>query len=172
MDKASLESILTTWGGQVPPASRLFLIGGSALTLLGSPRPSLDIDFVGDDIHPNELHRTLIEKAKEMKLQVEAVPLERFIPLPDGNEQRHIFIGRFANLNVYVVDPYSIALSKVDRGLLTDFDDIIFLIKKNHITLEELETITKKAITKAGKFDLHPDILAHLQELKSRLKQS
>jgi hypothetical protein len=148
----------------------LFLIGGSALTLLGSPRPSLDIDFIGDDIHPSELHRTLIEKAKEMKLQVEAVPLERFIPLPDGNEQRHIFIGRFANLDVYVVDPYSIALSKVDRGLLTDFDDIIFLIRKNHITLEELERITKNAISKAGKFDLHPDILAHLQELKFRLK--
>ena len=170
MDKAKLESILTTLGEQAPPASHLFLIGGSALTLLGSPRPSLDIDFVGDDIHPNELHRLLIKKAKEMKLQVEAVPLERFIPLPDGNEQRHIFIGQFANLDVYVTDPYSIALSKVDRGLLTDFDDIIFLIKKNHITLEDLERITKNTVSKAGKFDLHPDILAHLQELKSRLK--
>ncbi len=170
MDKASLESSLTILGEQVPPASRLFLLGGSALTLLGSPRPSLDIDFVGDDIHPNELHRALIAKAKEMKLQVEAVPIERFIPLPDGNEQRHIFIGQFANLDVYVIDPYSIALSKVDRGLLADFDDIIFLIKKNHITLEELERITKNAISKAGKFDLHPDILAHLHELKSRLK--
>ncbi len=170
MDKAKLEAILATLGEQVPSASRLFLIGGSALTLLGSPRPSLDIDFVGDDIHPNELHRTLIAKAKEMKLQVEAVPIERFIPLPDGNELRQIFIGQFANLDVYVFDPYSIALSKVDRGLLTDFDDIIFLIKKNHITLEELERITKNAVSKAGKFDLHPDILAHLQELKSRLK--
>ena len=170
MDKTSLESILTTLGGQVPPASRLFLLGGSALTLLGSSRPSLDIDFVGDDIHPSELHRTLIAKAKEMKLQVEAVPIERFIPLPDGNEERNIFIGQFANLDVYVIDPYSIALSKIDRGLLTDFDDIIFLIEKKHITLEELEHITQNAVAKAGKFDLHPDILAHLQELKSRLK--
>jgi hypothetical protein len=170
MDKAKLESILTILGEQVPPASRLFLIGGSALTLLGSPRPSLDIDFIGDDIHPNELHTTLLEKAREMKLQIEAVPLERFIPLPDGNEQRHIFIGQFGNLNIYVADPYSIALSKVDRGLFTDFDDIVFLIRNNHITLEELEKIVRNALSKAGKFDLHPDILAHLQELKSRLK--
>jgi hypothetical protein len=170
MDKAKLESILTSLGEQIPPASRLFLIGGSALTLLGSPRPSLDIDFIGDDIHPSELHRTIIEKAKEMKLQVEAVPLDRFIPLPDGNEQRHIFIGQFANLDVYVADPYSIALSKVDRGLFTDFDDIVFLIRNSHITVEELEKIVKNAVSKAGKFDLHPDILAHLQELKSRLK--
>lgn len=170
MDKAKLESILTILGEHVPPASRLFLIGGSALTLLGSPRPSLDIDFIGDDIHPNELHTALLEKAREMKLQIEAVPLERFIPLPDGNEQRHIFIGYFGNLNVYVADPYSIALSKVDRGLFTDFDDIVFLIRNCHITLEKLEKIVTNALSKAGKFDLHPDILAHLQELKSRLK--
>ena len=59
---------------------------------------------------------------------------------------------------------------KLDRGLFTDFDDIIFLINSKHITSEELERITMKAISQAGKFDLHPDILAHLQELKSRLK--
>ncbi len=170
MDKDKLQSILTALGEQVPPASRLFLIGGSALTLLGSPRPSLDIDFVGDDVHPNELHRTIMDKAKEMKLQVDAVPIDRFIPLPDGNEQRSIYIGQFANLEIHVIDPYTIALSKLDRGLFTDFDDIIFLIKNGHITQEELEAITLKAVSQAGKFDLHPDILAHLQELKSRLK--
>ena len=170
MDKVILHSILTTLGEQVPPASRLFLLGGSALTLLGSPRPSLDIDFVGDDIHPNELHRTIMDKAKEMQLQVDVVPIDRFIPMPEGNEQRSIYIGQFANLEIYVIDPYSIALSKLDRGLFTDFDDIIFLIKNNHITLEELLHITKNAISKAGKFDLHPDILEHLQELQSRLK--
>ncbi len=170
MDRDKLQSILTALGEHVPPASQIFLIGGSALTLLGSPRPSLDIDFVGDDVHPNKLHRMLIDKAKEMKIQVDIVPIERFIPLPPGNELRNIFIGQFSNLGVYVIDPYSIALSKVDRGLFTDFDDIIFLIKKNHITLEELERITQNAISQAGKYDLHPEILAHFQELKSRLK--
>ncbi|MBI5352427.1 MAG: nucleotidyl transferase AbiEii/AbiGii toxin family protein [Chloroflexi bacterium] len=170
MDKSKLQSILTILGEQVPPASRLFLVGGSALTLLGSPRPSLDIDFVGDDVHPNELHRAIMAKAKEMKLQVDIVPIDRFVPLPEGNEQRSIYIGQFANLEIYVIDPYSIALSKLDRGLFTDFDDIIFLIKNDYITLKELEQITNSAISKAGKFDLHPDILAHLQELKSRLK--
>ena len=98
----------------------------------------------------------IMDKAKEMKLQVDAVPIERFIPMPDGNEQRNIFIGQFANLDVYVIDPYSIALSKVDRGLLTDFDDIVFLIKNDYIILEEFLQITKNAISKAGKFDLRP----------------
>jgi hypothetical protein len=170
MDKTKLEAILNILGEQVPPNSQLLLLGGSALTLLGSPRQSLDIDFFGDDVNPNELHRTIMNKAKELKLQVDAVPLDRFIPLPEGNETRNIYIGQFANLEIYVIDPYSIAFSKIDRGLFTDFDDIVFLIKNNYINFEELENITQKATSQAGKFDLHPDILAHLQELKSRLK--
>ena len=170
MDKEKLHSILAALGEQVPPESRVYLIGGSALTLLGSPRQSLDVDFVGDDIHPSELLRTIMGKAREMKLQVDVVPLDRFIPLRDGNEQRSIHIGHFGNLEVNVLDPYSIALSKLDRGLFTDFDDILFLINNDYIILDEFLQITKNAISKAGKFDLHPDILEHLQELQSRLK--
>lgn len=170
MDREKLHSILTTLGEDVPLSSQIYLIGGSALTLLGSPRQSLDVDFVGDDVHPSELLRRIINKANKMKLQVDIVPLDRFIPLPDGNEKRNIYIGQFGNLEVNVIDPYSIALSKLDRGLFTDFDDIIFLIKNEYIILEEFLQITKNAISKAGKFDLHPEILEHLQELQSRLK--
>ena len=159
-------------GERVPPASQLILIGGSALTLLGSPRPSIDIDFVGDDIHPNELHRSIMQIAKELKILVEPVPLDRFVPLPKGSEKRNIRIGQFGNLEIYVADPYSIALSKLDRGLDTDFEDIIFLIRENFITLEELERITRDALPHARQFDFNPDILDHLQELRDRLKNT
>jgi len=152
----------------VPPSSRLVLIGGSAISLLGSPRLTIDIDFIGDDVHPNELHQSVMRIAKELKIHVELVPLERFIPLPKGSDERSILIGQFGNLEICVADPYSIALSKLDRGLDTDFEDIIFLIRHNFITMDELEHITREALSHASKFDLHPDILDHLQELKDR----
>jgi hypothetical protein len=169
MDYAELQSALTEIGKLVPPASRLTLVGGSALILLGSPRPTMDIDFVGDDIHPNALHSQIKQIAKGLKINVEPVPIERFIPLPKGNEQREIPIGQFGNLNVYVADPYSIALSKVDRGFKADLDDIVFLVQHNHITLKELERILNEALPQAGKYDFHPEILEHFQELKNRL---
>lgn len=100
----------------------------------------------------------------------ERVPIEHFIPLPDGSEQRNIHIGQFGNLDVYVIDPYSIALSKLDRGLDTDLDDIVFLIQHDHVNLEELERVMQNALSHARKSDLHPEILAHFQELKIRLK--
>jgi hypothetical protein len=170
MDYTELQSILTIIGARVPPISHLTLIGGSALILLGSLRPTLDIDFIGDDVHPSEFHRQVIQIAKELKIHVEPVPIERFIPIPKGSEQRVIPISQFGNLNVSVADPYSIALSKVDRGLATDIDDLVFLIQHRHIELKELERIIKQSVSKAHKFDLHPEILAHLQDLKSRLK--
>ena len=170
MDNAEIQSILQSIGERVPPSSHLVLIGGSALTLLGSPRPTIDIDFVGDDVHPNKLHQFIMQIAKELQIHVEPVPLERFIPLPNGSEERSIRIGQFGNLEIYVADPYSIALSKLDRGVDTDFEDILFLIQNNFITLNELERITRDVLSQARKFDLHPDILDHLQELKDRLK--
>jgi len=85
MDITEIQSVLQKLGERVPPASDLILVGGSALALLGNPRLTIDIDFVGDDIHPSELHKTILQAAKELKISVEPVPLDRFIPLPKGN---------------------------------------------------------------------------------------
>lgn len=170
MDYEKLHSVLTIIGERVPPLSHLTLVGGSALILLGSPRVTVDIDFVGDDIHPSELHRQVMQIAKEIKIQIDPVPLERFVPLPEGHQQRVIPIGQFGNLSVSVADPYSIALSKVDRGFDEDLSDLAFLVQNNHIKFIELERMVNKAMPLAGKFDFHPDIIAHLQELKNHLK--
>ena len=170
MDNTEILSILQKLGKRVPPNSRLVLIGGGALALLGSPRLTIDIDFVGDDIHPTPLHKTIMQTAKELKIHIEPVPLDRFIPLPKGSDGRLIRIGQYGNLEVFVADPYSIALSKLDRGLDTDFDDIVFLVKKNYVNMEEFERIVKDALPHARKYDFDPNIIEHLQELRNRLQ--
>ena len=169
MDNAEIQSILQTMGAQVPPSSRLILIGGSALSLLGSPRPTIDIDFIGDDIHPEPLHQTILRIAEELEVDAEPVPLDKFIPLPQGNEERTIRIGSFGNLEIFIADPYSIALSKLDRGADTDYDDLVFLVQHNHVDMNEFEHMVQEALPHAHQFDFNPDILKHLQELKNRL---
>jgi len=169
VDNTDIRTILQALGESVPSGSRLVLIGGSALALLGSPRLTIDIDFVGDDKHPSELHKTIIQAARELKILAEPVPFERVIPLPEGSPERSIRIGQFGNLEVFVADPYNIALSKIDRGYDTDLDDVVFLVQHNHVTLGELERITQEALAKAHPYDFHPEILAHFQELKNRL---
>lgn len=99
----------------------------------------MDIDFLGDDVHPGELHRTIMQIAGELGIHVKAVPLERFVPLPEGSAERMIRIGQFGNLEVLVADPYSITLSKLDRGLDTDLDDIVFLVRSGFVDVQEFE---------------------------------
>ncbi len=140
------------------------------MILLGSSRETMDIDYVGDDIHKNEFQIVIEKIASELGLETEAVSIEHFVPLPEGNEQRRIHFGQYGNVNVYIIDPYSIALSKLDRGSDRDLDDLVFLIHQNHITLEELERVAHKGLARAGKYDFHPEILAHLEELKNHLK--
>jgi hypothetical protein len=135
----------------------LILVGGSALALLGSPRLTLDIDFIGDDVHPIELHRTIMQVARDLKIHVEPVPIEQFVPLPKGSEQRAIHIGQFGNLEIHVADPYSIALSKLDRGFDTGLEDIVFLIHSDHVTLEELENITDSTAKRSLNREAHED---------------
>ena len=170
MDHAEIQSVLRAMGERVPPASQLVLVGGSALALLGSPRLTIDIDFIGDDIHPDPLHQTILQIARELKIYAEPVPLDRFVPLPKGSEKRSIHIGKFGNLEIFVADPYSIALSKLDRGADSDYDDLVFLAQNHYIDAHEIERMVLEALPLANKYDFNPDILEHLQELKNRLK--
>jgi hypothetical protein len=169
MDNAEIQSVLQTMGTRVPPASRLVLVGGSALSLLGSPRPTIDIDFIGDDIHPEPLHQIILQIAEELDIDAEPVPLDKFVPLLQGNEERVIRIGQYGNLEIFIADPYSIALSKVDRGADTDYDDLVFLVQHHHVDMDRFERIVQEALPHARQFDFHPDIRKHLQELKNRL---
>jgi hypothetical protein len=112
-----------------------------------------------------------MQVAKETGIYAEPVPLERFIPLPAGSNDRTIFINKFGNLEVYVADPYSIALSKLERGFDTDLDDIVFLIQHDFIEMAELEKVMEKSLPRAREFDIDPnDLSAHLQTVRARLK--
>jgi hypothetical protein len=170
VNKDILQDFLIRLGSRYPKQASLYLLGGSALILLGSSRDTLDIDYVGDDTRKDDFQIAIDEVAAELKLETEAVPIHRFIPLPEGNEQRKIHIGQFGKINAYVIDPYSIALSKIDRGFETDLEDVIFLIRHNQVDLSKLEQILMDSLPLAGKFDFHPEILAHFEDLQQRLK--
>ncbi|MEW5940007.1 MAG: DUF6036 family nucleotidyltransferase [Chloroflexota bacterium] len=172
VSRKSIQEFLERLGSRYPQDETLSLLGGSAMILLGSTRETMDIDYVGDDLHKNDFQILVETIASELGLDAEAVPIEHFVPLPEGYDQRRIHIGHYGKVNVFVIDPYSIALSKVDRGSDRDLIDLVFLIQQNLIILEELERITKNGLTMAGKFDFHPEILEHLQELKKRLQKT
>lgn len=165
---AALESFLQTLGERISERTTLYLLGGSALCLLGSPRETLDVDY-SLATSTKETEKTINALATEMKMDLEAVPLSEFIPLPPNAESRRRFIGRYGQLDVYIFDLYSIALSKIARGFESDLEDVQFLLTQNLIAWGELENHFKSILSRARKADIDPkEFQAYFDELKRR----
>ncbi len=167
LDQGLVRRFLEELGRRISHPDSLILLGGGALQLLGSSRPTLDLDYVGDDLHKNDLQQTIDALAEEMQVTVEAVPFGDFVPVPADAQARHHFVGRFGALDVYVFDLYSIAVSKIDRGFDTDIADVAFLVQSNLIDIVSLEQALATALVQAREFDLNPvTAQEHFAELR------
>ena len=166
----TLEVFFQNLGKRIEGRVSFYLVGGSALLLLGSPRETIDVDYV---IEPSstEVEGLIKQLSNEMQLDLEPVPLDEFVPLPAEAGARHRLIGHYGQIDVYVFDPYSIALSKLDRGFDTDIDDILFLLHRAIITLPILEQVVRDALPRLRDFDMNSgDLIKHLQAVQDALQ--
>jgi hypothetical protein len=169
---AVLRLFLEHLGERLDRPASIYLLGGSALSLLGNPRVTVDIDYALDPGHPDlqSFQSTAAELAREMHLDVEMVPLEEFMPLPAHAETRHRLIERHGQLDVYLFDPYSIALSKIARGFEADIEDVLFLLRTEAIAWPQLERLFHTVLPDASKFDIAPsDFRAYFDEVRRRM---
>jgi hypothetical protein len=80
-------------------------------------------------------------------------------------------VGKFGQVEVYIFDLYSIALSKIARGFEADLEDVEFMLKKNLISWEELETDYQSILPEAHKSDINPkEFKIYFATLKQRIK--
>lgn len=172
-DKRAILDFLDVVGSRQARPERLLLLGGSALMLLGNARATFDIDYVGEDLHRTDFQQLLDEVAAERQLHVDPVPIERFVPMPDDTTARQLRIGQFGAVEVLVIDPYVIALTKLDRGLDSDLADIGFLLAKGLVQLDRLADEVERALLQAPDFDLDPEaIRRHLAVVRERASRA
>ncbi|MBI3760255.1 MAG: hypothetical protein HY260_00100 [Chloroflexi bacterium] len=149
-----------------------YLLGGSALLLLGSPRETLDVDYMADPTPEAdaELRSVLDTLATELKLDLEFVPQGEFIPLPPQAHERRRLVGRYGQLEVYIFDLYSIALSKIARGFESDLEDVVFTLREGLIEFGELERLFNAILPDAPKADIdRAEFRAYFDEVRRRL---
>lgn len=99
----ALDIFLVQLGERISNPARIYLLGGSALCLLGNPRETLDVDYTFQPAAP-ESEIVINTLAAELHMDVESVPLDEFIPLPVAAEQRRRYVGRYGNLEVFIFD--------------------------------------------------------------------
>jgi len=168
----NLEAFLQRLGERYPHPATLYLLGGSALCLLGSPRTTVVVDYAVE-VEPEEktqFQAALAELAAEMRLDLEDVPLAEFIPLPPEAYERRRPVGRFGQLEVYIFDPYSIALSKIARGFEADLEDVVFLWRKGLVEFDELERLFRAVLPRAAQADIIPqEFQDYFEEVRRRI---
>jgi len=170
----TLQSFLQRLGERYPSAGVLYLLGGSALCLLGAPRTTVDVDcaFELDAESVERFEATVAELAAEIRLDVERVPLGEFVPLPPQAHERRRLVGRYGQLDVYIFDPYSIALSKIARGFEADLEDVMFLLHEGLIEFGELERHFHAILPDAPQADIIPrEFRDYFEEIRRRLVQ-
>ena len=166
-----LKTFLQRLGERYPNPAEIYLLGGSALCLLGSPRETLDVDYTFEiSLEQSQAFQAALEQlGAEMKLDLESVALGEFIPLPPEAYQRRRFVGRFVSLDVYIFDLYSIALSKIARGFEPDVEDVLFMLTQKLIAFDELERLYQIILPQAARSDIDPkEFRAYFEEVRRR----
>ena len=119
-------------GRVVAPGTRMYLTGGATAVLEGWRDSTVDIDvrFEPDSDAALSGIRDLKEK---LAVNIElASPLDFLPPLP-GWQDRSRFRFREGNLEVFDFDPYSQALSKLERGFALDLDDVRSMVDSEQV---------------------------------------
>ena len=157
VDAKAIEKFLVRLGQCYRLPGRLYLVGGSSLILVAAKASTYDIDisFEVEAEHEAQFIKCVREVGRELDLPVEQVSPAEFLPLPAGYEDRRRYIGRFGALDVFHFDPYSVALSKLERMADKDLNDVISMVQKHvidpnlleryfHEILPDLETLSLK----------------------------
>jgi hypothetical protein len=140
IDRLRVHYFLVKLGIEFRHPARLYLVGGTTLVYEGLREQSLDIDISYEvaDEHEAEFARVIRRLKDELQINVEQASPGDFIPLPSGWKERAKHVGRFGSVDVFHFDPYSSALSKIERGREGDYQDVLAMLRAGQIEMSEL----------------------------------
>ena len=114
-----------------------YFTGGATAVLLGWRGTTIDVDFllVPDQ---DEILRAVPGIKDDLRVNVELASPGDFIPLPVGWQERSLSIGREGTLSFFHFDPYSQALSKLERSHARDLEDVRAMVASGLVEQERL----------------------------------
>lgn len=110
----------------------MYLTGGATAVLEGWRASTVDVDVRFEPDSDTAL-RAISELKERLQVNVElASPLD-FLPPLDGWRERSRFRFKAGNLEVFDFDPYSQALSKLERGFDLDLHDVAEMVNAEQV---------------------------------------
>lgn len=101
---------------------------------------TIDIDLKADP-EPSGFFEAIASLKDELSVNVELAAPDQFIPPLPGWRERSLFIVRHGELDFFHYDPYSQALSKLERGHSRDLADVTAMLRLGLIHNDKLEDL-------------------------------
>lgn len=134
---------MRSFGRKAQIPVRVYFTGGATAVLHGWRESTIDIDLRFDP-EPDELYRAIPLLKEQLGVNIELASPSDFIPTVPGWEERSKFIAREGKVDFYHYDPYSQALSKIERSHVQDVLDVESMLKDGLITKEKLSSLFKE----------------------------
>jgi len=121
----------------------LHCLGGFVMTMYGLDRPTADVDVL--PVGSNAATESLIGLAgegsplhKKYKVYLQIVGVAQ-VPLNYEDRLTEMFPKTFNHLRLFALDPYDLALSKIERNTQRDRDDVKHLAQTAPFDLKVLQ---------------------------------
>ena len=128
-DAERIRSFMRSAGAAAAREGVCYLTGGATAVLVGWRATTIDVD-VALEPEQDELLRALPQIKQELDINVELASPGDFIPLPSEWRERSIGVAQEGSLSFAHFDPYSQALSKLERGHRHDLEDVEELMRR------------------------------------------
>ena len=117
----------------------------------------INISFEVDDEYHSDFVAVVRDLKEQLSLNIEEASPSDFIPLPSGHRDRSPYIGRYGQLELFHFDLYSMALSKIERGTESDFEDVLILLRSGRIDMPILSQYFEETMTRYGPESIKQD---------------
>jgi hypothetical protein len=128
VDLQRLEQFMSALGRRTKGRGSIYLTGGATALLHGWRPMTIDVDIKAEP-EPDGYFESIAIIKDELSVNVELASPSDFIPELPGWRERSLFIARHGQLDFFHYDPYSQALSKLERGHSRDLSDVDCMLR-------------------------------------------
>jgi hypothetical protein len=137
IQRESLLNLMQAMGLRVQGPGRIYLTGGATALLYGWRSMTIDVDLKADP-EPMGFFEAIADLKDRLSVNIELACPSDFIPEIPGWRNRSRFIAAYGNLEFYHYDPYSQALSKIERSHPRDLMDVESMLNTGWIEKQTL----------------------------------
>ena len=137
VDESRIRALAHELGLLARTPTRIYLTGGSTAVMEGWRASTIDVDLRLEP-EDDEIMRALPRLKERLGINIEFASPPDFIPELPGWRERSPLLFTDGKLSVHHFDPYSQALSKIERGFDHDLADVAAILSSGLVDVDRL----------------------------------